>query len=100
MFDIFMLFAQKAGVLLVQAVGNHGPEHYTTVSFSPWAIGVASCDTDRSYPSSLILGNGQNIPGIGLSGNLVKISRLTVTHCHYLMSYDISRVISPPTPEV
>ncbi|GJW67204.1 subtilisin-like protease SBT2.4 [Tanacetum coccineum] len=39
MFDIFMLFAR-----------------------------VASCDTDRTYPGSLILGNGQRISGIGLSG--------------------------------
>ncbi|KAJ9566261.1 hypothetical protein OSB04_002227 [Centaurea solstitialis] len=67
MFDIFMLFARKAGVFVAQAVGNRGPGPYTTVSYSPWAVGVASCDTDRAYPSSLVLGNGMRIGGIGLS---------------------------------
>ncbi|KAI3680494.1 hypothetical protein L6452_35265 [Arctium lappa] len=68
MFDIFMLFARKAGVFVAQAVGNRGPGPYTTVSYSPWAVGVASCNTDRAYPSSLVLGNGMKIGGIGLSG--------------------------------
>lgn len=67
MFDIFMLFARKAGVLVVQAVGNRGPDPYSTVSYSPWAVGVAACHTDRTYPNSLILGNGQKFDGIGLS---------------------------------
>ncbi|XP_023742898.2 subtilisin-like protease SBT2.4 [Lactuca sativa] len=68
MFDIFMLFAHKAGIFVVQAAGNRGPGPYSTVSYSPWAVGVASCDTDRTYPSSLVLGNGQRFNGIGLSG--------------------------------
>lgn len=68
MFDIFMLFARKAGVFVVQAAGNHGPDSYSTLSYSPWVVGVASCDTDRTYPSSLVLGNGQRFNGIGLSG--------------------------------
>nr|GEZ70077.1 subtilisin-like protease SBT2.4 [Tanacetum cinerariifolium] len=68
MFDIFMLFARKAGVLVIQAAGNRDPDPYTTASYSPWAVGVASCDTDRTYPGSLVLGNGQRISGIGLSG--------------------------------
>ncbi|KVI09402.1 Peptidase S8A, DUF1034 C-terminal [Cynara cardunculus var. scolymus] len=55
MFDIFMLFARKAGVVVAQAVGNHGPGPYTTVSYGPWAVGVAACDTDRAYPSSLLV---------------------------------------------
>ncbi|KAL4563004.1 hypothetical protein LXL04_027035 [Taraxacum kok-saghyz] len=68
MFDIFMLFAHKAGIFVVQAGGNRGPDSYSTVSYSPWVVGVASCDIDRTYPSSLVLGNGQRISGIGLSG--------------------------------
>lgn len=68
MFDIFMLFARKAGVLVIQSAGNFGPGPYTTASYSPWAVGVASCDTDRTYPGSLVLGDGQKISGIGLSG--------------------------------
>nr|GEZ77911.1 subtilisin-like protease SBT2.4 [Tanacetum cinerariifolium] len=68
MFDIFMLFARKAGVLVIQAAGNRGSGPYTTASYSLWSIGVASCDTNGTYPGSLVLGNGQRISGIGLSG--------------------------------
>lgn len=68
MFEIFMLSARKAGVFVAQAVGNQGPGPYTVVAYSPWAVGVAACDTDRHYNSTLILGSGQQIGGVGLSG--------------------------------
>ncbi|KAK4485050.1 hypothetical protein RD792_007658, partial [Penstemon davidsonii] len=68
MFEIFMLSARKAGVFVVQAVGNQGPGPYSVVSYSPWAFGVAACGTDRTYPGTLVLGNGQKIGGVGLSG--------------------------------
>ncbi|KAI3456511.1 hypothetical protein Pfo_013174 [Paulownia fortunei] len=67
-FEIFLLSAHKAGIFVVQAVGNQGPGPYTVVSYSPWAVGVAACGTDRTYPGTLVLGNGQKIGGIGLSG--------------------------------
>ncbi|XP_052180373.1 subtilisin-like protease SBT2.4 [Diospyros lotus] len=66
-FDLFMLYARKAGVCVVQAAGNQGPNPYTVVSYSPWAMGVAACTTDRTYPATLILGNAQKIGGVGLS---------------------------------
>ncbi|KAK9133228.1 hypothetical protein Scep_012756 [Stephania cephalantha] len=66
-FEIFMLQACRAGVFVVQAVGNKGPSPSTVVSFSPWAVGVAAANTDRSFSSTLILGNGQKIEGAGLS---------------------------------
>ncbi|KAF5943587.1 hypothetical protein HYC85_017664 [Camellia sinensis] len=67
-FDIFMLSARKAGVFVVQAAGNKGPSPYTVVSYSPWAMGVAACTTDRTYTATLVLGNGQKLGGVGLSG--------------------------------
>ncbi|KAL8140615.1 hypothetical protein V2J09_006636, partial [Rumex salicifolius] len=67
-FDIFMLLAHRAGVFVVQAVGNSGPSPSSVVSFSPWVVGVAACTTNRVYPATLILGNGQTIFGVGLSG--------------------------------
>ncbi|KAL5729851.1 hypothetical protein ACHQM5_002746 [Ranunculus cassubicifolius] len=67
-FEIFMLYAQRAGVFVVQAAGNHGPDPSSVVSFSPWAVGVAASGTDRSFSGSLILGDGQRIDGVGLSG--------------------------------
>ncbi|KAF5197933.1 Subtilisin-like protease [Thalictrum thalictroides] len=66
-FDIFMLFAQRAGIFVVQAAGNHGPEPSSVVAYSPWAVAVAACNTDRSFPASLILGDGRIINGVGLS---------------------------------
>jgi len=67
-FEIFTLLARRAGVFVVQAAGNKGPGPSSVVSFSPWAVGVAACSTDRRYPATLFLGNGQQIPGLGLSG--------------------------------
>ncbi|XP_042945551.1 subtilisin-like protease SBT2.4 isoform X2 [Carya illinoinensis] len=66
--DIFLLFARRAGVFVVQAAGNRGPDPSTVISYSPWAVGVAASGTDRTYPSSLLLGNGQKVGGVGLSG--------------------------------
>ncbi|KAK1380246.1 subtilisin-like protease SBT2.4 [Heracleum sosnowskyi] len=57
-FEIFMLSARKAGVFVVQVAGNHDPDLYSIVSYSPWAVGVAASCTDRSYFYNLILGNG------------------------------------------
>lgn len=78
-FDIVMLFARRAGLFVVQAAGNQGPAPSTVVSFSPWAVGVAACTTDRSYPATLILGNGDKIGGVGLSGQEI---------CYYWNSFD------------
>lgn len=69
MFDISLLFARKAGVFVVQAAGNKGPTSSTVVSFSPWSVGVAACNTNRRYRASILLLNGQIVDGVGLSGN-------------------------------
>ncbi|KAH0850942.1 hypothetical protein HID58_095109, partial [Brassica napus] len=67
-FDLAMLLARKAGVIVVQAAGNHGPFPSSVLSYSPWVVGVAAGSTDRSYPASLILDGGQTVQGVGLSG--------------------------------
>ncbi|XP_051128798.1 subtilisin-like protease SBT2.4 [Andrographis paniculata] len=66
-FELFMLSANKAGVLVVQAAGNHGPGPYSVISYSPWSVAVASSNTDRTYPGTLVLGDGHEISGIGLT---------------------------------
>ncbi|KAE7995356.1 hypothetical protein FH972_000165 [Carpinus fangiana] len=68
LFDIVMLFARRAGVFVVQAAGNHGPDPSTVLSYSPWTVGAAASGTDRSFPGSLLLGNGEKVGGVGLSG--------------------------------
>ncbi|XP_004145469.3 subtilisin-like protease SBT2.4 [Cucumis sativus] len=67
-YDIAILSATRAGILVVQAAGNNGPARATVVSYSPWAIGVAASGTDRVYSTSLLLGNGQKVGGVGMSG--------------------------------
>ncbi|XP_068644721.1 subtilisin-like protease SBT2.4 [Aristolochia californica] len=67
-FDVFLLYARRAGIFVVQAAGNKGPGAASVVSFSPWAVGVGACSTDRRYSNALILGNGRRLPAIGLSG--------------------------------
>ncbi|CAL5409773.1 unnamed protein product [Camellia sinensis] len=41
-FDRFMLSARKDGVFMVQAASNKGSSPYMIVSYSPWAMGVAT----------------------------------------------------------
>ncbi|XP_054786929.1 subtilisin-like protease SBT2.4 [Prosopis cineraria] len=66
--EISLLFARKAGVLVVQASGNNGPAPSSVLSFSPWTLSVASSSTDRFYSASLLLADGQSFGGVGLSG--------------------------------
>ncbi|MED6208469.1 hypothetical protein PIB30_045330 [Stylosanthes scabra] len=68
MFNIAMLFARKAGVFVVEAAGNKGPAPASVISFSPWTMGVGFSTTDRTYPAHLLLGNGQKLDGLGMSG--------------------------------
>nr|GFC56393.1 subtilisin-like protease SBT2.4 [Tanacetum cinerariifolium] len=81
MFDIFMLFARKADVFVIQATGNRDPDPYTTASYSPWAVG-----------------NGQRISGIGLSrptfGNTLLRYKLVLAKYAILANGNFSR-----TPE-
>ncbi|KAF0894015.1 hypothetical protein E2562_033799 [Oryza meyeriana var. granulata] len=62
-----LLLATKAGISVVQAVGNGGPDANTIVSFSPWITSVGASTTDRKYNKSIITGNGQVFSCGGLS---------------------------------
>ncbi|XP_038987987.1 subtilisin-like protease SBT2.4 [Phoenix dactylifera] len=66
-FAISLLFARRAGLFVVQAAGNKGPGEATVVSFSPWTMGVAASTTGRSYTPTLIMGDGRQLHGVGLS---------------------------------
>lgn len=65
--EMELLFATKAGVIVVQAAGNGGPSSSSMLSFSPWITSVAASITDRRYNSSVRLGNGQSFTGTGLA---------------------------------
>ncbi|KAK8516293.1 hypothetical protein V6N12_068903 [Hibiscus sabdariffa] len=68
--ELQLLFAIKAGVLVVQAAGNGGPFSSSVISFSPWITSVAASITDRKYNNTILLGNGQSYSGSGISHNL------------------------------
>jgi hypothetical protein len=68
MLDVALLYARRAGVFVAQAAGNRGPAESSVVSYSPWVTTVAAATTGRNYTSSLVLGDGRRIPGLGLSG--------------------------------
>lgn len=86
-FDLAMLLARKAGVFVVQAVGNHGPSPSSVLSYSPWVVGAAAGNTDRSYPASLILDGGQTVQGVGLSGKTK-----TCKHIKYVKIFMFNRI--------
>lgn len=65
--EMELLFATRAGVLVVQAAGNTGPSSSSILSFSPWITTVAASITDRKYNNTISLGNGQSFPGTGLA---------------------------------
>ncbi|KAL5724062.1 hypothetical protein ACHQM5_007372 [Ranunculus cassubicifolius] len=65
--EMELLFATKAGVLVVQAVGNGGPTSSSVLSFSPWIVSVAASVTDRKYNNSIKLSNGESFSGTGLA---------------------------------
>lgn len=65
--EMELLFATRAGVLVVQAAGNGGPSSASIMSFSPWITTVAASMTDRMYNSTLKLGNGLSLTGTGLT---------------------------------
>lgn len=83
-FEILLLFVRRAGVFVVQAAGNKGPAQATVVSFSPWAFAAAAATTGRSYTSTLVLGNGSHLFGMGLSGISTHFSSPAFISCIYI----------------
>ena len=65
--EMELLFATKAGVVVIQAAGNGGPSSSSILSFSPWITTVAASIIDRKYNGSIMLGNGQRLSGMGLA---------------------------------
>ncbi|KAL3681071.1 hypothetical protein R1sor_024027 [Riccia sorocarpa] len=66
-FEVALLFAVKAGVVVVHAAGNSGPYPLSMNSFGPWVISVASGLSDRSYPNPVIFKDAGVFPGAGFS---------------------------------
>jgi subtilisin family serine protease len=50
--------AHQRGVLVVCSGGNDGPRPYTLVNTAPWILTVAASSIDRTFQSTIALGNG------------------------------------------
>lgn len=67
-FDVALLFAVSAGVVVVHAAGNSGPYPSTMNSYGPWLISVAAGLSDRAYEDVVVARNGDQYIGTGFSG--------------------------------
>ncbi|XWS45990.1 hypothetical protein CRYUN_Cryun14cG0026600 [Craigia yunnanensis] len=57
----FLAFA--SGIFVTFSAGNSGPYKYTAVNTAPWIMTVAASTIDRSFPTTVKLGNGQTFEG-------------------------------------
>ncbi|XVE77030.1 hypothetical protein DITRI_Ditri13aG0029300 [Diplodiscus trichospermus] len=60
----FHAFAK--GIFVAFSAGNSGPDEYTAVNTAPWITTIAASTTDRSFPTTVKLGNGQTFEGSSL----------------------------------
>uniref|UniRef100_A0A8R7TUN0 Subtilisin-like protease n=1 Tax=Triticum urartu TaxID=4572 RepID=A0A8R7TUN0_TRIUA len=59
--------AHQRGVLVVCSGGNDGPNPYTVVNSAPWILTVAASSIDRTFQSSVVLGNGNVVKGVAIN---------------------------------
>lgn len=57
----FAYKAMEAGVPVVFAAGNEGPNHFTVENSEPWVMNVAAGTVDRKFTSNFKLGNGASV---------------------------------------
>ena len=55
------LHAIKRGITMVYAAGNDGPYTQTLENASPWVITVAASSVDRSFPTTITLGDNRTL---------------------------------------
>lgn len=70
---IASLGAFQQGVFVSSSAGNSGPSSSTVANVAPWIMTVAASYLDRSFPTTVKLGNGQLFKGASLySGKNIK----------------------------
>ena len=86
--DMALLSAVKAGIFVVQAAGNTGPSPKSISSFSPWIFTIGAAAHDRAYSNSIVLGNNDTLPGVGLACKLIFRNYCFVHHIYiYIYIY-------------
>uniref|UniRef100_A0A0D9Z981 Subtilisin-like protease n=1 Tax=Oryza glumipatula TaxID=40148 RepID=A0A0D9Z981_9ORYZ len=59
--------AVARGITVVCAAGNGGPEPSTVSNDAPWLLTVAAGSVDRSFSTTVLLGNGELVAGQALA---------------------------------
>ncbi|WJX82456.1 hypothetical protein P8452_65210 [Trifolium repens] len=59
--------AMKKGIITVASAGNDGPSIGSVTNTAPWIVTVAASGIDRAFKSTVQLGSGKNISGVGIS---------------------------------
>ncbi|KAH1044965.1 hypothetical protein AAZX31_09G244200 [Glycine max] len=59
--------AMRKGIITVASAGNSGPSLGTVTNTAPWIVTVAASGIDRTFRSTVQLGNGKNVSGVGVN---------------------------------
>ncbi|XP_058744207.1 CO(2)-response secreted protease-like [Vicia villosa] len=86
--------AEERGVMVVCSAGNDGPDPYTVVNTAPWVLTVSASNIDRSFRSTVVLGNGKAFQGAGIN-----FSNLTRSTMHSLVFGEEIAAKFAPTSE-
>ncbi|URE46124.1 Peptidase inhibitor I9 [Musa troglodytarum] len=69
------LHAVAKGITVVYAAGNQGPIPQSLFNTAPWVITVAASTVDRSFPTTITLGNNQSLVGQSIFYNSTSESK-------------------------
>nr|DAD46788.1 TPA_asm: hypothetical protein HUJ06_016725 [Nelumbo nucifera] len=58
--------AVSKGVFMSSSAGNDGPNGMSVTNLAPWLTTVGAGTIDRSFPASVILGDGRKLSGVSL----------------------------------
>ncbi|XP_020583106.1 CO(2)-response secreted protease-like isoform X2 [Phalaenopsis equestris] len=59
--------ANQKGIMVVCSGGNDGPDPFTVVNTAPWILTVAASSIDRSFQSTIVLGNAEVLEGVAIN---------------------------------
>ncbi|KAJ0102714.1 hypothetical protein Patl1_05770 [Pistacia atlantica] len=59
--------AEENGVMVIASAGNSGPLPSTAINTAPWISTVGASTIDRTFVSTVLLGNGKAFQGSGIS---------------------------------
>ncbi|KAM7261281.1 hypothetical protein ACFE04_026756 [Oxalis oulophora] len=65
-FAIATFGAIEKGVIVSCSAGNSGPDISSVTNTAPWIMTVAASYTDRNFPTTVLLGDGQSFHGSSL----------------------------------